>query len=153
MRYLLTPWALLGSGITAGVLFAVALSVVPALLAMPVGRYVEAHRLLGRNWDPTMPIIVLTTTAADVALAVVTDVAAQRAAFLLAAVLMLAVAGVSHLLNVPLNRAVKGLDPQRPVPDGWHDPRPTWRNYHLLRTVIAVAAFGVNVGAVLLTSP
>lgn len=152
MWYLLALWALIGSGITAGVLFAVALSVVPALLAMPVGRYVEAHRLLGRNWDPTMPIIVLTTTAADVTLAVMADSAARRGTFLLAAVLMLAVAGVSHLLNVPLNRAVKGLDPQAPVPDGWHDPRPTWRSYHLLRTVIAVAAFAVTVGSVLLTS-
>ncbi len=147
---LLTSIALLGSGITAGVLFAVALSVVPALIAMPVDRYVEAHRLLGRNWDPTMPIIVLSTLAADVALAVLAGDTRQRLLFALAGTLMLAVSAVSHLLNVPLNRAVKGLDPGRPVPAGWADPRPTWRGYHALRTVIALAAFSVTVGAALL---
>src|SRR5205814_8735355 len=41
---------LLGSGVTAGVLFAVAVSVVPALRDLAPDRYVEAHQLLGRNW-------------------------------------------------------------------------------------------------------
>ena len=45
--------AVLGSGVVAGVLFAVALSVLPALFAMPMDRYAYAHKLIGRNWDPT----------------------------------------------------------------------------------------------------
>lgn len=68
---LLEIGALVGSGIVAGVLFAVALSVVPAMRAMPPDRYVYTHQLLGRNWDPTMPLLVLTTAAADTGLAVV----------------------------------------------------------------------------------
>jgi len=135
---------LIGSGVTAGVLFAVALSVVPALAAMPMDRYIQTHRLLGRNWDPTMPIIVLTSTAVDVALAVLTN---DTALFAVGAVLLLAVSAVSHLCNVPINRRVKALD-TGDVPAEWADPRPLWRRFHLLRTALALLALLVNAVAI-----
>jgi uncharacterized membrane protein len=135
---------LLGSGLTAGVLFAVALSVLPALFAMPMDRYIETHRLLGRNWDPTMPVIVLTSTAVDVALAVLTD---KTVLFAAGAVLLLAVSGVSHLCNVPINRRVKALDTSA-IPAEWPDPRPLWRRFHTLRTVLAILALVVNAVAI-----
>lgn len=135
--------ALLGSGVTAGVLFAVALSVLPALFAMPTSTYVYAHQLLGRNWDPTMPAIVLGSTLADALWAVLGD-GDVRAPAAVAAVLLLGVSGVSHLCNVPINRRVKAVeDPQR-LPDDWTDPRPPWRRWHLLRTSLAVAALLLN---------
>ncbi|WP_018681671.1 DUF1772 domain-containing protein [Actinokineospora enzanensis] len=130
--------ALLGSGIAAGVLFAVALSVLPALFAMPPERYVYAHRLLGRNFDPTMPLVVLGTVAADTALAAL--VPEHRVLFVIAAVLSLGVSAVSHLCNVPINRRVKAVD-ETALPPDWRDPRPSWRRWHLLRTVLAILAF------------
>lgn len=132
--------ALLGSGLTAGVLFAVALSVVPALALMPADRYVYAHQLLGRNWDPTMPVVVLSSTALDAALAFLTP---NTAVFALAAVALLGVSAVSHLANVPINRVVRTTDPDG-IPPGWRDPRPLWRNWNLLRTGLAVLALLVN---------
>ncbi|MFC5827936.1 anthrone oxygenase family protein [Nonomuraea insulae] len=150
MNEILSVFALLGSGTTAGVMFAVAISMVPALGAMTVPRYVEAHRLLGRNWDPTMPIIVITTALADVALVPLSGDPAGAALHAVAAVLVLGVAGVSHLLNVPLNRAVKALGPGDSIPPGWVDPRPSWRGYHLVRTTLAGAAFMLNAAAVVL---
>jgi uncharacterized membrane protein len=137
---------LLGSGIVAGVLFAVALSVLPAMAAMPADRYVYTHQLLGRNWDPTMPVVVLTSTLADVLLAIFAEPAAL---FAVAAVLLLAVSVVSHFCNVPINRRVKSLDPAG-IPADWADPRPLWRRWHLLRTVLAVAALVLNAVAVVL---
>jgi uncharacterized membrane protein len=136
--------AVLGAGVTGGVLFAVAVSVVPALAALPPQRYVQTHQLLGRNWDPTMPIIVLTTTAADVALVVIADGAADRLLFAVAAVLMFGTSAVSHLLNVPINREVKKLDPAGPVAPDWRDPRPLWRRWHLLRTTLAGLGFAAT---------
>ncbi|MET0425262.1 MAG: DUF1772 domain-containing protein [Actinoplanes sp.] len=130
--------ALVGSGLVAGVLFAVALSVLPGLFAMPPGRYVYAQRLIGRNWDPTMPIVVLTSVALDIGLAVATG-GSQRRLFALCAVLLVGVSVVSHFCNVPINRRVKSLDPDR-MPADWQDPRPVWRRWHLLRTVLAVLA-------------
>lgn len=142
--------ALMGSGTTAGVLFAVAVSVVPALRDMAPDRYIEAHQLLGRNWDPTMPIIVLGTTVCDVVLAVMVPAGGPRALFAMAAALLFASSMVSHLLNVPLNREVKRHDPALPVPADWHDPRPQWRRWHLLRTTLAVVAFATTALAAVL---
>jgi uncharacterized membrane protein len=130
------------SGIVGGVLFAVALSVLPALFAMPAERYVYAHQLIGRHWDPTMPLIVLSSTVVDGVLAIVIP-GSTRALFAVAAVLLLAVSVVSHYCNVPINRRVKAIDPAS-IPPDWHDPRPLWRRWHLLRTALAVLAAVVN---------
>jgi uncharacterized membrane protein len=143
MLRLLSTLVLVGSGITAGVLFAVAISMVPALAAMPPGRYVYTHTLLGRNWDPTMPLIVTGTALIDIALAVLTPAAGSRPLLIAAAVLLFGVSVVSHLCNVPINRVVHNTDPDA-IPDGWPDPRPLWRRWHLLRTSLAIVALAVN---------
>ncbi|MEO3885622.1 DUF1772 domain-containing protein [Nonomuraea sp. B5E05] len=147
MRELLGAVAVLGSGLTAGVLFCVALSVVPALRALPPDRYVQTHELLGRNYDPTMPLMVLTTALVDVLLAIMTPAGGPRSLFAVAAVMTVGVSLVSHLCNVPINRRVKVLDPAA-IPADWTDPRPVWRRWHLLRTVLAVMALAVNAAAV-----
>ncbi|MBO8198045.1 DUF1772 domain-containing protein [Streptomyces smyrnaeus] len=139
---------LLGSGVTAGVLFAVALSVLPALFAMETGTYVHAHKLLGRNWDPTMPVVVLTSTVLAAALAFVADDASARVLFAVAAVLSLGVSAVSHLANVPINRRVKAVTDPTALPHDWEDPRPLWRRWHLLRTALSLVALVLNAAAV-----
>ncbi|MGW5869044.1 anthrone oxygenase family protein [Streptomyces sp. NPDC055239] len=139
--------ALVGSGVTAGVLFAVALSVLPALFAMETGTYVYAHKLLGRNWDPTMPVIVLSSTLVDAVLAVVSE-GSTRALFVVGALLLLGVSAVSHLCNVPINRRVKSVDDPGRLPADWEDPRPLWRRWHLLRTALAVLALAVTAAGV-----
>ncbi|SFP82500.1 DUF1772 domain-containing protein [Amycolatopsis rubida] len=136
---------LVGSGVVAGVLFAVALSVLPALFEMPADQYVHAHQLIGRRWDPTMPVIVLASTAADIVLAVVSPRGASW--FAIAAVLLLGVSAVSHFCNVPINRGVKALDPAA-IPADWQDPRPLWRRWHVLRTALALLASVANAMAV-----
>ncbi|WP_370415375.1 DUF1772 domain-containing protein [Streptomyces fradiae] len=143
MTEVLAVVAVLGSGVTAGVLFAVALSVLPALFAMETGTYVHAHQLLGRNWDPTMPVIVLSSTLADGVLAVAADGAA-RPLFAAGAVLLLGVSGVSHLCNVPINRRVKAITDPAVIPPDWEDPRPLWRRFHYLRTALALVALILN---------
>lgn len=139
---------LLGSGVIAGVMFAVALSSVPALAAMPPDRYVYTHTLLGKNWDPTMPIIVLGTTLLDVGLAVTADDAGQRSLLIAASVCLLLVSIVSHFRNVPINRVVHQVDPTA-IPADWRDPRPLWRRWHLTRTSLAIAALALNAAAAL----
>jgi uncharacterized membrane protein len=131
--------ALLGTGIVAGVLFAVALSTVPALAAMPPEHFVYTHTLLGKNWDPVMPVIVLSSTLLEVGLALTTSAPAGRTLFAIAAACLLGVSVVSHFRNVPINRQVHRTDP-RAIPLDWQDPRALWRSWHLLRTWLAVAA-------------
>lgn len=135
---------LVGSGTVAGVLFAVALSTLPALIAMPPARYIYAHKLLGRNWDPTMPVLVLSTLVLDVVLAVLGTVPVLFAG---AAVLLAGVSIVSHWANVPINKVMRTLDPDH-MPEEFEDPRPLWRRWHHLRTTLALLALTVNAAAI-----
>ncbi|MGW2425634.1 anthrone oxygenase family protein [Streptomyces sp. NPDC001709] len=142
--------ALLGSGITAGVLFCVALSVVPMFLRLSWPRYVEVHRLLGRNFDPAMPLTVLSSAVLDAALAAVGPQGVQRALFGAAGALLIGVSAVSHLANVPINRAVKAPGSDERLP-GRSDPRPRWRAWNLLRTCCAVGALAANATAAVIS--
>lgn len=149
MTHTLAVLALLGTGLIAGVLFAVALSMVPALLAMPPDRYLYTHQLLGQRWDPTMPVIVLGSALLSMMLAVLVATGAARVLFGGAALCLFAVAAVSHLANVPINQQMRAVDPQR-IPADWVDPRRRWRAWHLLRTALAVLALAFNSTAVTL---
>jgi uncharacterized membrane protein len=143
LRELLSLVSLLGSGITAGVLVAVAVSVGPALASIPAEQYAPLHELLGKGYHPTMPILVTATLLADVALAVLAPTAAARLILVLAAALVVGVQAVSHLGNVPINRQVAKVGPAG-IPAGWEDPRPEWRRWHLTRTAMAVAVLALN---------
>jgi uncharacterized membrane protein len=140
--------ALVGSGLLAGVLFGIAVGVLPAFAGLPVDRYVEVHRLLGRDFDRVMPLIAVIATLADIGL-VVTTTAWARYLFLAGAVLQLGVSAVSQLGNVPINRVVRSL-PASGVPAGWADPRARWRHFHLLRTSFALLALAANAVALAL---
>jgi uncharacterized membrane protein len=140
---LLSVFVVVTSGVIAGVLFGFAVSVLPAFSAMPTGRYVYSAELIGRNWDPMMPIIVLSSLVADVVLVVVGPAGTTIPLFIAGSVLLLGVSVVSHYCNVPINHQVKKIDPDN-IPADWHDPRPLWRRFHLLRTVLAVLAVVVN---------
>jgi uncharacterized membrane protein len=130
--------ALMGTGVAAGVLVAVELSIVPAFLALTPERYVETHKLVGRYFDRVMPLLVLATVGVDISLAVWARGGAALA-FGAAAVLLICVGAVSQFGNVPINRRVKALA-AGPVPVGWTDPRRSWGRLHLVRTMFAVSA-------------
>ena len=131
------------SGVIAGVLFGVAVSVLPAFFAMPPDRYIYSTKLIGKNWDPMMPIIVVTSTVVDILLAIFGPHGTPLTLFIAASVLLVGVSIVSHWCNVPINRRVKKVDPDN-VPADWHDPRPLWRRFHYLRTVLAIIAVALN---------
>lgn len=138
MTVVLKIVALLGTGVVSGVFYAIAVSVLPALFALPPGQYVVLHRMLGKGYHPAMPLIVTAATLADLVLAVLLDGPA-RVLFAVAFVAMVAVQCVSHLCNVPINRTLKDVDPDQISPE-WTDPRPRWRGWHMLRTGCAAGA-------------
>lgn len=142
----LSVLVVIGSGIVAGVLFAVALSVMPALIAMSPAQYVYTHKLLGRHYDRIMPFIVSGCTLADIALAV-RSANPQLTLFALAASCMAGVALISQTQNVPINRRVKSTQPED-IGARWEDPRYQWRNWHLARTSFAIAGCALTAIAV-----
>lgn len=141
MTAVLSIAVLVGTGIVAGVLFAVALSLVPAFASVPAPEYVRIHQLVGRNFDKVMPPLVGLCALSSAVLAV-TD-AEHRALRISAVVFLAGVSLVSQFGNVPINKKVRRLSPDA-LPHDWHDPRPSWRTWHLLRTSLAILAVVVT---------
>ncbi|GAA4982420.1 putative membrane protein [Nonomuraea thailandensis] len=146
MVQILTAAVLVTSGIAAGVLFTHAVGVWPAMQAMTPERYVAAHKLLGRAYDPMMPIIVGSSAVLDVILAILSEPGQARTLFIVSAVCLVGVGAVSQTRNVPINRRVKSLDPQA-IPPDWEDPRGLWGKWNLVRTSFAVLALVGNAAA------
>lgn len=138
--------AVLGSGTVAGVFFAVAVSVMPALAGLEPGPYLRIHQDLGKGYHPAMPIIASAAVVADAGLIGTAGDGVRRGLAVAALVALLGVQAVSHLRNERVNRRVRAIDP-RSVPTGWEDPREAWRRWHLVRTGLAVAAFLMTVAA------
>lgn len=149
IQYVIGVAVLVGSGLVAGVLFCVALSVVPTLMALPPQKYVHMHKLLGRNFDPVMPILVLTTVVLNSVLAFLADDLLIFFIFVLSALCMFGVSVVSHLCNVPINRQIKSMEPSAPT-ESWEDVRPRWKTWHLLRTFLSITALVATATAVVI---
>lgn len=145
--YAVAGLVLVASAVVAGVFFAVAVSVLPALFTMPMGQYIETHRLLGKGYHPAMPRIVTAAIVAEVLLATLVSSAAIVGCYAAAAAALVGVSVVSHRCNVPINRDIAAIG-DRP-PEGW-DPRPRWRNWHRLRLGFAFVVLGLNVTALAL---
>ncbi len=143
----LTVASVMASGVIAGVFLALAVSVLPALSAMPPAQYVQAHRLLGQGYHPLMPVLVGSATAADIALAALLPGTSVRVLAAAGAVALAGVMAVSQFGNVPINKVVHATSA---ITAGWADPRPAWRRWHLVRTAMAFAALALNTVAVVL---
>ncbi|MEJ3750542.1 DUF1772 domain-containing protein [Actinomycetes bacterium KLBMP 9797] len=143
LRELLGAAVIVGSGLTAGVFFAIAVSVMPTVFTLPPDRYVEIHRSLGKGYHPVMPAIVAVVLVVDVALVILSPHAATRALFAVAAACTVGVQLVSQFGNVPINKRIAVVDAAA-IPAGWTDPRPAWRFWHNIRTVFAVAALAAG---------
>ncbi|CAI4166178.1 DUF1772 domain-containing protein [Streptomyces albidoflavus] len=144
LEEVLSGVVLAGTGTVTGVFVAVAVSVGPAMSAMGRAEYLRAHALLGKGYHPLMPILVNIVTLSGFALAFLAG-APGNVLFPLASVLLIGVQAVSHLGNVPINRSLSGLA----AAGSWVDPRPQWRAWHRLRTVLAALALAAVTVAVL----
>jgi uncharacterized membrane protein len=139
---------LLGNGVTAGVMLATAIGIVPLTLVLPYRQYVQAIQFLWPRYDPFMPIVHAATVVVGALLAVTVPAGPARVLFGTATLTLVAVMVISVIKNVPLNRYVMSLDPNH-QPDDWveRDPRPRWRVWNLLRTSLAVLALLFNATA------
>ncbi|UNO40777.1 DUF1772 domain-containing protein [Streptomyces sp. MST-110588] len=142
----LAALAALANGTAAGIMLATVIGIVPMFLALPYGRYVETVQFLRPRFDPVMPVTNGLALVLDVVLAAGPAQGTAAAGYALAAVLQATVMGISVSRNVPVNRMVMALDAaQEPADWARIDPRRRWRNWNLVRTLLALTAFAVNV--------
>ena len=132
------------NGVAAGIMLATVIGVVPLFVASDYGQYVRMVQFMWPRYDPTMPILNSVSLVVDLVMAA-WQPAAARPWYLLAAVLLGVVMFISITRNVPVNKYVSRLDPAN-EPADWAtvDPRLGWQRWNLIRTVVALCAFGVN---------
>lgn len=149
MAAYLIATALAVCGTVNGLMLHGAISSVPRLGPLSPEAYVRAKQFSGPRLDPLMPILVCLSAVLDFAGAVLAPTTAVRVPALFACAAALAVIVISQLVNVPINRWVAAMDPDRlPADFAARDPRPRWRRAHLLRTVLTGAAVLANLIAI-----
>lgn len=136
------------NGAAAGIMLSTVIGIVPMMLALPYGRYVQMVQFMRPRYDPVMPAANGGALLADIVLVA----AGPRASglHLAAALLLAAVIAISVGKNVPVNRYVMALDPQQPPVD-WAalDPRRRWQRWNTIRTGLAALAFVCNTAALI----
>lgn len=139
------PVVVLANGLAAGVLAGTQLGGWPLLVALPPGRYVHAHAFFATRYDPFMPVCLVGTVLGDLVLAVAFDHIVARALYLLAMLLALVTVAISIVKNVPVNKWIQTLDPERlPADFTARDPRPTWGRWNQIRARLTVTALLLN---------
>jgi hypothetical protein len=137
----------LANGVATGIMLSTVVGIVPFMLTMPYEHYVQTVTFLWPRYDPMMPALNVLTVLLDAALAATAHGTTARLAAA-AGILLVVVITISLAKNVPINKYVSALDAGScPVDWAERDPRIRWRNWNLLRTLLAAAALVVNVSA------
>jgi uncharacterized membrane protein len=106
---------------------------------------VHAHAFFSTRYDPFMPACLLLTVAGALVLALTGPELPGRLSYGLAAVAAVTTVAISLLRNVPVNRWIRQLDPERlPADFPDRDPRPDWGRWNRIRTWLAVTALLLN---------
>lgn len=134
-----------------GVFFGV---IAPSVHRLPGDAYIRYWQAENADYGRAMPILVLGGLFATVAAAVLSFEHRMAVGMLtvLGVVLLAATLVVTLVRLEPLNRLADAWDPARP-PGSWHEARATWLRWHLVRTVLVVAAFAVLLVAQALDGP
>jgi uncharacterized membrane protein len=147
LTQILTVIFLLLSGALAGVLFTVTVAVVPVIRQLPGAQYAQVHQMLDKRFDPMMPHLNKVSLALCVALAFLVDGTWPTLSVVVAGVCIVGVAVVSERYNVRINRAIDRWDPECPPAD-WTAVSSRWARANHVRTVIAIAGFGIAITGV-----
>jgi uncharacterized membrane protein len=150
MVSMLAGFVLLANGLAAGVLVGTLLGGWPLLQTLTADGYVRTHAFFASRFDPFMPACLLGTGLGDIVLAVFTP-AAPAALHGIAAAMTAATVAISLAKNVPINKQMLALDPDR-LPAGLDlgRVRARWGRWNRIRTWLAALALVANCAAVAL---
>lgn len=136
---------LLANGLGAGVMMNTQLGGMAYLHALPADRYVHAHAFYSTRYDPFMPVCIIGTAVGSGVLAALAEEPPAQALHAVAALLALAAITVSITKNVPVNKWIQTLEPDRLPPDfARRDPRASWGRWNSVRTWLLTAALVAN---------
>lgn len=141
MTELLTMVSIVGIGLLAGGLVAVAVAVVPLMTKLDLPDYLRLHDGLDAQFDPFMPILNVTTMLAAVGWLVVAPGGWPRAGVAFGLAMAVAVALVSQFGNRPINQRITGWHRDHSIPATAQGALRRWKALHQVRTAAAVLGF------------
>jgi uncharacterized membrane protein len=103
---LLTTQSLVGSGVQAGALLMFYLGVCPTLRQMDVPEWMRIHASLDRSIERYMPVLNLVTSGTSLILLFLSQDGTVRAMRICALACNIALALMSEIINVPLNKVI-----------------------------------------------
>ena len=131
------------TGLSAGLLWGWAVSVMPALRGAPDRLFVEflqrANRAILNGWFYLCFVGAVVLTALAVVLAFLDGRAGLIVPVVLALVLYLATVGITQRINIPLNNRMDAADPERPGDVRAEFERP-WTRWNVVRSLTGAAA-------------
>lgn len=140
-----TTVSIVGCGVTAGVLLAFSVSVMPALRHQPPSTAIASMQQM--NVDIVSPVFMMffLGSAAAATVAAAASIRSGHDAKLLialgAALFVIGCVGVTIAVNVPMNDALAAVDPgSSSGAQLWSDYLTKWTRWNNARTVAAVAA-------------
>jgi uncharacterized membrane protein len=136
-KSVLTLLSLVGSGLVAGGIVAVAMAVVPAEGTLPAREYAQWHTPFAHHMDRYIPVVAVATILIGIGLAFLHTGWRERGLVLAGALLIVSIAVISETGNVPMNREIAAWGPETPLAETQR-VRERWRRLHVYRTVAAL---------------
>lgn len=139
----------------AGVLWGTWLALARTMTRYDVTVFLADGQHMINNLATIMPILIISTGALGMALAVALfrRGSATAAWLTVAGVLLLVAVTVTTLtVNVPIDNQIKTWTPER-LPADWQALRTRWAEFHTLRSFLSLAGLAAMVGAAMTTGP
>ena len=140
------------SGLQAGWLLGGAIVSGPTRRGLDYPDYVEYQQDFLDNSNPVAPLLMPTTTVANIVPLWLMRKERKGARFWLTAAGLacnLGVIAAAAAFNVPANSDIESWSASQPPPDDWTEVRDRWETGQSLRTVFAIGAFGFNAAGAL----
>lgn len=142
---------LLSAALSTGVFFGTRTSLGPSSRHFTASTYVEVQQATIRNLRPVMGTLLPGSTAANLAVLVLSLRERRSPAFaltLIGVLSQLVAVILTGLFELPINARVMTWSPDNP-PEGWKTMRDRWEAIHTIRTATSVVGLGCFVAAAL----
>jgi uncharacterized membrane protein len=139
--------ALICTGLAAGIFLGHRAGVSRAVPVLSPSSFIQLQQTIQKTFARMMPVLVIGSVLGSVLWAVLLRTCWQAAEFWLvsaAAVMMVCVAAMTRVVNVPINERLMSWNAAAPPPD-FSTVWARWELIHSIRTVLALAAFAAEV--------
>jgi uncharacterized membrane protein len=139
--------------LVAGAMWGTWLSLARSIDSFTAQTYLDIGHVMIANLAPVMPVLMLFAVASAVSVVVLLYLEHASGKFLTIAglALLMVVVLITVAVEVPINNQTR-LWTSTTLPANWMDLRDRWALFHLIRTMVSLAAVSLFLGAVVFST-